>query len=454
MAEIIKRTIKGEPFWETFRNWYQQRNTWQTEKTVCVLRGLTGCGKTTFLRHYFRERKAFYFTFSGLEEGLAERLFAERVSAETGVVVSDWAEAIRVISTKYRVILLDDVASISSYKRFQKAFYENMITDISTRPFVALIAQPPDDVTGLADAYDTNWLDYFSIPEVMKLYPQLSKYDTLGLCTVSGGIAWIMREFDMALNFEDNVRKMLEPSSMFIRFMPELLARYFRKSDNYHRILHAIASGNHSVSEIGKFTSFAYNKCDNYLAKLIVCGLVKAGKAESKRGTEKTAYVLTNSYVRAWYNYVFLHQTELRIGSEELIESIVRGIVDKEIHAFHLQRAFVCANERVRESWASLEIGRTIVRAPKVVRAKNFRYTFDAIERSGDKAVFIKVFENPTENCGRVELEKLRKAVAMVNTYYDSRVFIFSKRRFSDYAVAEAARDDVISPVEVDRLRG
>ena len=100
-----------------------------------------------------------------------------------------------------------------------------------------------------------------------------------------------------------------------------------------------------------------------------------------------------------------------------------------------------------------MEIGKTIIRSPKLVKAKNFRYTFDAIERNGDKAVFIKVFQSPEENCSRAELTKLRKAVGIANTYYDSYVLIFSKRRFSDYAVAEAAKDPAIYLVEVDRLR-
>jgi len=35
----------------------------------------------------------------------------------------------------------------------------------------------------------------------------------------------------------------------------------------------------------------------------------------------------------------------------------------------------------------------------------------------------------------------------------DSHILIFSKRRFSDHAVAEAAKDEAISLVEVDRLK-
>jgi len=454
MSKIIKRTT-DMPLWKVLENFHRQKDDWRKTKAVCVFRGLAGCGKTTYLLHYFKDKKTFYFSFLGLEEELAERLFAERVADKTDIVVSGWTDAIQALSAKYRVILFDDVASISSYKRFHKAFYDNMMTDIKTRPFVVLIAQPNDDVTGLADAYARTDLSYFSIPEVMKLYPALSKHDILGLCTISGGIPAIMHEYDSQFNVEDNLRKLLEPDSAFVRLMPELLARYFRKPDNYHRILHAIANGSHSVSDIGKYTDFAYNKCDNYLAGLVSCGFVAAKKVESKRGAKKTAYMLTNNYFLMWYKYIFTNHTEVQLGNRGLAETIIQSIVDHEVHAFHLQKAFALANSRIRSisMWSSFGISGEIIYAPETVSDRKFRYTFDAICRNDDRAVFIKIFEDPMENCGRDELEKIRRAVTLVNAYYDSHVYIFSKRRFSDYAVAEAANDQTISLVEVDRLR-
>ena len=57
-------------------------------------------------------------------------------------------------------------------------------------------------------------------------------------------------------------------------------------------------------------------------------------------------------------------------------------------------------------------------------------------------------------NCKKAELEDIRRAVLLVNTYCDSYVHIFSKCRFSDYTVVEAARDRVVKLVEVERLWG
>ena len=319
------------------------------------------------------------------------------------------------------------------------------------RPFVALIAQPNEDISGLADAYDEIWLDYFNIPETMKLYPEIAKYNALTVCAITGGIPAIMREYAPKMSGADNLTAMLAPGSDFVRQMPRLLSRYFRRPENYHRILHAIANDNHSVSEIGKFTGFTYNKCDNYLAGLITCGMVKMHKVNSKHGAEKSAYTLTNNYFKLWYKYVFGKQTEIQLGNAELVQSITKHIVTQEIHAFHLQQALKHANKHLRgKLWVSFEISEKLVHTPQTVG----EITFDGIVRNGDKAVFVKVFEDPDENCGKAQLEQIRDAVSKITAYYDSHVFVYTKRRFSDYAVAEAANDGSLQLVELERLWG
>jgi len=103
--------------------------------------------------------------------------------------------------------------------------------------------------------------------------------------------------------------------------------------------------------------------------------------------------------------------------------------------------------------WERFHITERVVYAPQTVSRNDFNYIFDAIVRNGEKAVFIKVFESPDENCGRDELNKIRKAVSLANKYYDSHIYIFTKKRFSDYAVAETAKDETLSLVEVERLK-
>lgn len=84
---------------------------------------------------------------------------------------------------------------------------------------------------------------------------------------------------------------------------------------------------------------------------------------------------------------------------------------------------------------------------------ETFDYTFDTIYRKGEKAIFVKVFSDPLENIKKDELDKIENAVMQVCKYYNCHIFLYSKRRFSDYAAKHAMEDKNISFVEVERLR-
>jgi len=436
------------------QDYHRKQNSFHALKTVCVLSGPAGCGKTTYALNYFKGKEFFYFSFAGLEEGFAEKLFTDTVCSKCGVTVTGWVEALKTLSNKYRYILLDDLAPLASYKRFKEAFYQNMITDIHTRPFVILISQPTDDVSGLADHYSRTNLNYFSIPEIMKLYPKLSKVDILGLSALSGGIPTILNEYSPELDFEGNVRKWFKPSSTFVTLIPELMQKHFRRPENYHHIICAIANGNFRVSQISKFTGFAHNKCDNYLARLIDNGFVTADKVITKSGVEKTVYRVSNSHYRLWHKYIFPNRSAIQLGDDELISQIVASISDTEIHRFHLRKAFMWMNAVFKQKlWMSFRNTKGVSYAPKTIKDGRFQYTFDAVVRNKHKAIFVKVFKNSLENCARAELDRLLRAVSLINEYEDSHIYLFTKRRFSDYAVSKAAKDDVLNLVEVDRLK-
>ena len=450
MEKIIKRSV---PIWSAIEHYRRRQGNWEKLKTVAVISGPAGCGKTTLLLDYFKNKRYFYFSFAGLDENIAERLLSEKISAAAGIAVKHWDGAFGALIRKYKYIIFDDLAYITNCARFRNSFYECMFQDFHSRPLVFLITQMISSLTGLADSFSVINMGYFSIPETMKLLPELSKHDILGLCAVSGGIPKIIQEYDVQRSFMENLLDFLSPSSAFIDFMPHLMEKHFRRPEIYNRILCAIANGSHRISDIGRFTGFACNKCDNYLSALLSTEIVKAEKEKTKNGVEKTVYTLYNSYFKLWYLYVYQNRTELTVGNEALRGSIVNAVSEKEVHALFIQKAFSYVNSKMSDFWTSFRISDKIIYAPQIVQSANFSYSFDAIHRNGDKAVFVKVFSDPLENCKRKEIEKLRKAVILTNKYYNSHVFIFTKRRFSDYAAQQAPIDETISFVEIERLK-
>ncbi|MCL1885381.1 MAG: hypothetical protein FWF98_01230 [Dehalococcoidia bacterium] len=451
---LIKRTQANEPLWRVLENFQRNQDDFSDLKTVCVVSGSVGCGKTTFLLNYFKGKKFFYFSFAAFQSELAEKLLAESVSSKCGVSVSCWADAFKALSNEYKFILLDDVGFIAGNKHFQEAFYANMLTDIHTRPFVVLITQSTDEISGLADTYVETNLDYFSIPEVKKLYPALSKAALLGLCALSGGIPKLLQSYDVQLGFESNLRKWLNPESAFIKLMPILMLKCFRRPENYHHILCAMANGNIRVGQIGKFTGFTLNKCDNYLAGLIDNGFVTKEKVAGKNGMEKSVYRIANSYYLLWHKYIFPNRSAIQLQDEQLMSQVIENISETEIHRFHLRKAFkwmdAIFQDKLKMTFRSLN---GITYSPRVVKDGRFQYFFDAIARHKQRVLFIKVFQSPLESCTKTELTRLQHAVSQINEYEDSHVYIFTKRRLSDYAVSQAAKDDVLNLVEVERLK-
>lgn len=433
----------------------KQNRLWEDLKTVVILSGPAGCGKTTLVLDYFREKKHFYFSFAELGEAVAKKLLAEQLLAQTGQTVEDWNELFILLSKEYHYIIFDDLASLCTYKEFKTSFFESMCRDFKSRPFVIFIARPMDDLEGLADSYIPVEMSYFTVPEIMKIHPTLSKFEALALGAVSGGIPQILREYDAQKGLEDNLRAFLAPDSAFMTLMPQMMDNHFRRPECYHHILCAIARDNTRISEIGKYTGYAYNKCDNYVSALVAAGIVVTNSVISDSGAAKTAYTIENSYFRLWYRHIYLNQSRFALGDTVLIEETIQGIMDSEIHAFHLGKAFNHANAKLRgiDLWRSLGITERVVYAPKTIDAKAFKYTFDAIHRHGDKAIFIKVFSDPLENCKKDELDRIERAVNVANKYYNSHIFLYTKRRFSDYAAEQAVLDKTISFVEVKRLK-
>ena len=59
MNVILKRVAGGRSLWRILENYHRQAENWATSKTVCVLNGLAGCGKTTYALDYFEDKKYF-----------------------------------------------------------------------------------------------------------------------------------------------------------------------------------------------------------------------------------------------------------------------------------------------------------------------------------------------------------------------------------------------------------
>ena len=198
------------------------------------------------------------------------------------------------------IFVFDDADEILNDSVFSAAF-QNYFATQKRRAIVMIFVThaqklpefPPDYTKWTYDEIPID-VPYFSIADLCKCFPNKKGDELLALYALTGGIPAIVDLINENLSTEENLRILLSPDSPYIHFCSNEFEHLFRRSESYMFICHAVALGNNRISDIGKFTGFAYNKCDKYIRALIENGILTAVKDDSN----KTVYKFVNPYYR------------------------------------------------------------------------------------------------------------------------------------------------------------
>lgn len=427
-------------------------NEWADQRLCLLVAGHKGSGKTTAVLNGLEHKKHFYFSFKGVCSELGRRLFFKELTALQIQPATDcWADifdGLNQLAKTCKIFIFDDLDEIVKEKDFAQSFQTYIDNPNRNRVFMVLIHTTGKSLAPLTIPCRTVETKYQSIAEMKKAHPKRTGTELVDLFTLSGGIAKIIAEFQDELTIEENLKQLIASSSAFMTFVWEVLSFHYRRPETYAFILHALALGNNRISEVGKFTGYPYNKCDKYIKSLIEIGLVKA---VSKDG--KTEYEIANSYFSIWFRYIYPNQSKISTGAffEKLFADMLDNIRTTDVPTTFTTACFETL--RKRASWdLSVKLTNTLVYKPVTVKLKNEDYTFDFAGRDNGKAVFVKIFHDESLTVGKEEYEKLERAVARCHRLSDSFIYIFAKRRFSDFLVHEASFG-IVKLFNLDRLR-
>ena len=300
---------------------------WKNKDHYVNLRGPRGSGKTALILEWLEQHKHFYFSFAGLDEPMALRLLGDRLQEYmdehnlTTLPMDTWENVflnINVLSERTcHIFAFDDADEILTDSVFSAAFQNYFATQKRRAILMIFVTRaeklsefPPDYTKWTYEEIPIN-VPYFSIADLCKCFPNKKGDDLLALYALTGGIPKLVHLIDENSSTEGNLRSLLSPDSSYIHFCSNEFEHLFRRSESYMFICRAVAIGNNRISDIGKFTGFAYNKCDKYIRALIENGILTTGKAESN----KTVYKFVNPYYRIWFNIVYSRRTEINLGT-------------------------------------------------------------------------------------------------------------------------------------------
>ena len=284
------------------------------------------------------------------------------------------------------------------------------------------------------------------------MLPDYSKQDIVRLFSMTGGILPILNELDEHDSLEDNLRRLLRFDSAFSRFLPEWLGEYCRTPESYYPILTSLANRRHRLSEIAQDIGFPNNKCKTYLRTLIRAGLVEQ---DHPMGRTWSTYHLTNSYIAAWCQYVYRNRSRQIMDPDGILQQVTDSIDHNlALPAFH------------RACFRYLDMGTKDYlfkyRYPEASEIRrNVTYTFTDGRRvtltycvlQMEHSMVAVMAESLDTKYTKDDVQRIRAAVARMNTLYGTDIVLFSLNRFSDWCVHEASREELLHLVTVERLK-
>jgi hypothetical protein len=157
-------------------------------------------------------------------------------------------------------------------------------------------------------------------------FPDYSARERVSIYSVWGGIPAYWERLSLDLSFEENLRRQLQPSNMWMMDEPAFLLKDFVNDPyNYVSILRSLSDGAHTAGSIVKRTGLSKGHITSYLSTLRDTGFVarEVPVTEDEATSRRGRYYVTDPYLRFYYYALASYQSKLALGAQdELLEDI------------------------------------------------------------------------------------------------------------------------------------
>ncbi len=411
--------------------------------------GPKGRGKTRIAQDYVRSHaNAFYISFGVLSEQEALEAFRLQYVPEASEF-SDWNEAVDAFirkRNKRTTFLIFENENSTAMNGCEHAFGKYIY---STHYVRACYISPGEKQAWDEVSFDVN---YQTLQDYFNAFPNYSRQDLIRLHALTGGILSVAKELDDQCSFEENVHRLLAYDSAFTNTLPMWLAQSFRSPESYYPIFKSIAGGHHRLSEIAKDIGFPNNKCGKYLEALIRHEYVIAEKTESGK---QSTYHLANSYYVSWARYAY-GKSALQVGMPDKLYEYVINDIDSAVALPAFLSACMRFIDRAGKGYLFEYRTSNVESTQKALSIKipgGQDVVLDLCVQTDD-AIYVFVFPHSLDTrYTKAEIENIYDALRHDDYYYNTHITIFSIERFSDWCVHEAARNEWLHEVTLERLK-
>ena len=302
-----------------------------------VLYGRRRTGKTTLIKEFIKDKKAFYFFADKQSENIQIERFKSQLAEFfkddflKKITVSDWDTLIEYLLTKISgekfVFVIDEFQYLcTANKEFSSVFqriYDEKIYGKNIMVILcgSLISMMYSEVL----AYDSPL--YGRRTAQIKLQPIKFEYfkeffqnkshkELIEFYAVTGGVPKYILEFDKEQTPLWNIENNIFDKDNFLYSEPKfLLQEEINDLSRYFSILHAISSGNTKLSSICSQLGISSGGITSYITKLIDLDIVEkeVPVTENINNGKKGLYKIKDNYLSFWFRYVYPYQSYLEI---------------------------------------------------------------------------------------------------------------------------------------------
>lgn len=301
------------------------------EFQMVVIYGRRRIGKTTLINHFLGSINSRFISFVSTEmseEALLKRMGADILDSLSpdlkDKMVFESFEAIfdfigNAAKTDRLVFVIDEYPYLSKSCPYMNSLIQKYVdhnwkhTNLFLVLLGSLVSFMKDDVLGKdAPLHGRANLEFqlspFDYLETSEFVPKYSFEDKAIVYGLSNGVPKYIEQFDESLSLDENIKKLFFSRTAFFseEQIKTIISGEKSNPSSYSAIVSAIAGGKTKYNEIKTYTGMSdISFCLN---NLISSGIVE------RRSSPKPYYIISDSMVRFWFNYVSPGASLINLG--------------------------------------------------------------------------------------------------------------------------------------------
>ena len=319
-----------------------------------VLYGRRRVGKTTLIKEFIKDKKAFYFLATEEMETQNMKRFMNGLSIFTGqnylknANFHDWDASFEIFANhkpdQKKILIIDEFQYLvqinSAFPSIFQHIWDELLKDKNIMVILcgSLISMMMTHVLSYkSPLYGRRTsqirLQPLKFTEMISSFERKTFSQMVELYAVTGGVPkyfeFFYNDHDLFENIENNI---LKKSSFLYEEPFFLLEKEVREPVNYFSIIKTISEGQQKLSKIAGALEKKSSSLTPYLSTLMDLDLIEKRVPITEKFPEKSRkglYFVTDNFINFWFNYVYPYRGELELDNQEIVlERLHRNLID------------------------------------------------------------------------------------------------------------------------------